>query len=120
MNVLSHHDIVEGGNLSVTCQVTHGNPSSTSIFWSKEGTAGFKLERPTLQLPNIQRNSSGTYRCIAENTYSNEEKGTDSQTMVVNVQCKFLYGIDLYLIILSVHSKVFPKYNLKENTEPNF
>nr|XP_034300633.1 B-cell receptor CD22 [Crassostrea gigas] len=85
INTLSQQDITEGGDLLVTSSVIPGNPSSTTFYWTKVDNPGFRQNGPTLQLYNIQRTSSGTYRCIAENNYSNGERGTDSQSMVVNV-----------------------------------
>ncbi|XP_052691739.1 basement membrane-specific heparan sulfate proteoglycan core protein-like isoform X3 [Crassostrea angulata] len=85
VHMLSQQDILEGRNLSVTCTATPGNPSSTTFYWTKVDNPGFRHNGSTLHLPNIQRTSSGTYRCTAENNYNNEEKGTDSQPMDVNV-----------------------------------
>lgn len=79
---------IERDDLSVTCNYTHGNPISTTLSWTKTDDPEFKHNEIILQLPKIERNSSGTYICTAENTYSNGEKGTDSQSLVVNVQCK--------------------------------
>eukprot|EP00105_Crassostrea_gigas_P023187 XP_011442936.1 PREDICTED: contactin-5 isoform X2 [Crassostrea gigas] len=83
--MLSQQDILEGRNLSVTCKATPGNPSLTTFYWTKVDIQGFRQNGATLHIPNIQRNSSGTYRCTAENSYSNGEKGTHNQSMVVNV-----------------------------------
>lgn len=84
---LSPKDIIEGQNLSVVCEATDGNPSLTSIFWTKADNPSFKQDGATLDLPSIQRTSSGIYRCTAENTFFNGKKGTHTQSMVVNVQC---------------------------------
>lgn len=83
---LSQLDIIEGSDLIVTCQATPGNPNSTTFHWTKEGGLGFRENRATLMLFNIQRNNSGTYICAAENIYTNKEKGMHNETMVVNVQ----------------------------------
>lgn len=89
IKTLSQEDIIEGRRLSVTCRATPGNPGSTTYFWTKVNDTDFtQRNEATLLLPNIEKTSSGTYKCTAENSYSNEEKGTDSQSMVVNVQCK--------------------------------
>ncbi|XP_065933048.1 neural cell adhesion molecule 1 isoform X2 [Magallana gigas] len=85
VHMLSQQDILEGRNLSVTCKATPGNPSLTTFYWTKVEFQGFRQNGATLHIPNIQRNSSGTYRCTAENSYSNGEKGTHNQSMVVNV-----------------------------------
>lgn len=85
----SHQDIEEGENLSASCIFTPGNPNNTNVIWTEDGYSGFRLEEPILQLHNIQRNSSGIYKCTVENTYPNGGKGTHSQTMVINVLCEF-------------------------------
>lgn len=89
VKTLSKKDIIEGRNLSVPCETTPGNPNSTTIYWTKVGEQ-FRQSGATLQLANINRTSSGTYICTAENNYSYTEKGTDSQSMVINVQCKLI------------------------------
>lgn len=85
---LSDQDIIEKRDLSVTCNATSGNPSSVTYLWTKVDDSRFLQKGPTLELYNIQRTSSGTYECTTENNYSNREKGTDSQSLVVNVQCR--------------------------------
>uniref|UniRef100_K1R1Q4 Cell adhesion molecule 4 n=1 Tax=Magallana gigas TaxID=29159 RepID=K1R1Q4_MAGGI len=95
IKTLSQQDIVEGRALFVTCQATPRNPNSTTFYWIKVDNPGFRQNGLSLQVPNIQRTSSGTYRCTAENIYINGEKGQDSQTMVVNVLC----GLLLYSIV---------------------
>lgn len=90
VHMLSQRDILEGRNLSVTCKATPGNPSSTTFYWTKVDNPGFRHNGSTLHLPSIQRTSSGTYRCTAENNYNNKEKGTDSQSMDINVLCRSL------------------------------
>lgn len=93
VNTLSRQDIIEGRDFSVTCQAILGNPSSTTFYWTKVDNPGFRQIGSTLQLYNIQRTSYGTYRCTAENIYSNGEKGSGSQSLAINVICKlhFIY-----------------------------
>ncbi|XP_065933057.1 carcinoembryonic antigen-related cell adhesion molecule 5-like isoform X1 [Magallana gigas] len=86
VNALSRQDMIEGGNLSVDCLATPGNPSSTTFYWTKEDDPEFRQKGSIIQLYTIQRNSSGTFRCTAENLYYDEERGIHSQSMVVNVQ----------------------------------
>lgn len=88
VNALSQRNILEGKNLSVTCQANPGNPISTTFYWTKVDNPGLRQNGVTLQLSNIHRNSSGNYRCTAENNYSNGEKGTHSRSMIVDVQCE--------------------------------
>lgn len=90
VDTLSQRDVIEERNISITCTATPGNPSFMTFWWTKVDNPGFIENGATIQLSNIQRNSSGTYRCTAENNYSNGKKGTDSQLTVVNVQCRSL------------------------------
>ncbi|XP_052691152.1 kin of IRRE-like protein 1 [Crassostrea angulata] len=85
VNALSNQNTIEGGGLTVNCTATPGNPSATTFYWTKVDNQGFRQNGAILQLYNIQRTSSGTYRCTAENNYSNKEKGMHSQSMVINV-----------------------------------
>lgn len=78
-------NIIEGRNLTVTCDVIPGNPNTTILFWTQEGNPLFRRKGATLLLPKIQRSSSGEYKCIAENIYSNGEKGRNNQSMILNV-----------------------------------
>lgn len=101
MNKLDGKDIKEGDNLSVSCDATPGNPKSMTVYWTKVDDPGFRQNGIFLQLPYIHRNSSGTYKCTAENRYNNKENGTDNQTMLVNVLCKYMtysikYAINEY------------------------
>lgn len=91
IKTLSQQDIVEGRALLVTCQAVSGYPNSTTFYWTKENNPGFRQNGSTLHIPNIQRTSSGTYRCTAENNYSIGEKGTHSQSMDVNVLCEIFF-----------------------------
>lgn len=90
VDTLSQRDVIEERNISITCTATPGNPSFMTFWWTKVDNPGFIENGATIQLSNIQRNNSGTYRCTAENNYSNGKKGTDSQLTVVNVQCRSL------------------------------
>lgn len=102
METLSQRDILEGENLLVTSQISLGNPNDTTIFWTKLDKPGFRQNGTTLHLPKIQRNSSGTYICTAENKYSNGEKGTDNQSMVVNVLCELNKFFLIYFMIMTI------------------
>lgn len=79
MNALSNQSIIDGRDLFVTCQATFGNPSLTTIYWTKVDNPGFRQNGSTLQLPNIQKNGFDIYKCASENIYSSGEKGTHSQ-----------------------------------------
>lgn len=98
VHALPRQNIMEGKNLSITCEASPGNPRSTTFYWTKEDDQGFKQNGPTLRLPSIQRKSLGTYTCTAENNYNNGEKGSDTQTMVVNVLCRCLIIMKIIFI----------------------
>lgn len=85
---MSQQHMIEGENLSVACLATPGNPRPTTVYWTKEEDPEFRQNGSILQLNSIQRNSSGTFKCTAENLYYDEERGIHSQSLVVNVQCK--------------------------------
>lgn len=90
VDTLYRQDIIEGRNLSVTCKATPGNPDSTIFYWNKIDDSRFIQNGNIIYIPNIQRDGSGTYICIAENSYINGGNGTHNQTMVINVQCKLI------------------------------
>nr|XP_022345367.1 hemicentin-1-like isoform X3 [Crassostrea virginica] len=85
---LTQKDTIEGQDFLISCRAIPGNPITTMFWWIKVNDPEFRQNGSTLELPSIQRNRSGTYKCITENTYSNGWKGTDSQEMVVNVLYK--------------------------------
>lgn len=89
VKTLSQQYQIEGRNLTVTCLATPGNPSPVTFYWTKEDNPGFRQNASILQLYNIQRNSSGSYRCTAETYYGNGQKGSTSQSMIVSVLCEF-------------------------------
>ena len=97
---LAQQITIEHEDLSVTCKAIPGNPNYTTFYWTNLNNPGFKQNFSELRLPHIQRNSSGTYRCTAENTYSNREKGTNNKYMVVNVLCKWEFILDYEKIFL--------------------
>lgn len=88
VKALSNREIREGQNLNVTCEAIPGNPNHSTIFWTKKSNLEFRKNNATLMLPKIQRNSTGTYICTAQNDYGNEMKGNHSQSMDVNVLFK--------------------------------
>lgn len=52
---MSQQNIIEGIDVSITCQANVGNPSSTAMYWIKVDDAGFRQNEPTLHLLDIQR-----------------------------------------------------------------
>lgn len=94
---LTKQDVIEGRYISVTCSASPGNPEPSTFFWTNIGLSGSRQEGPILQLPGINRSSSGNYTCTAENNYNNNEKGTSTQSMVINVLCKYHLVLAMYM-----------------------
>ena len=78
---LENEIIHEGGNLNLSCNAS-GTPSPfVSWVWISTGQ---RFDGSVLELPNINRNQAGDYRCEAGNDCGNESK-----TAAVHVTCKF-------------------------------
>lgn len=75
-------------HVSIRCNVTSGNPSYTTIYWTKSGDSGFRQSGSTLRFNYISKSQSGTYSCVAENNYNNGGKGANQQSFFLDV----LYG----------------------------
>lgn len=75
-------------HVSIWGNVTPGNPSYTTIYWTKSGDSGFRQSGSTLRLNYITKSQSGTYSCVAENNYNDGKKGANQQSFFLDV----LYG----------------------------
>lgn len=82
IDTLSKQDIIEGGALSVTCHVTPGNPSYTTVYWTKVENSGFRQNGATLRLLNMQRNSSGTRKQLQQWREGNSQSISGRQRFV--------------------------------------
>lgn len=98
---LTQQNITEGNTLTVGCKVMEGNPNTSKVFWTRVGDSTFHENSATLQLFKIQRNSSGFYKCTAENMFNGGKKGKHSRIMFINVLCEFIFCFYklFYLII---------------------
>lgn len=76
-------------HVSIRCNVTSGNPSYTTIYWTKSGDSGFRQSGSTLRLNYISKSQSGTYSCVAENNYNNGGKGANQQSFFLDVLCMY-------------------------------
>ena len=74
-------DIKEGDNVIVLCQV-FGDPTP-DVFWASNH---LNKSGDTLTFPNITRNYTGNYTCIASNACD-----SDSETTFLNVQCESVH-----------------------------
>lgn len=88
VKILPKKTQIEHTNLSINCNTTPGNPNTTKFLWTKVDSPGFMQREANLLLPHIQKNSSGTYKCKATNTYRNGDTGTHSGEIVIDIQCK--------------------------------
>nr|XP_034303703.1 contactin-5 isoform X2 [Crassostrea gigas] len=76
---------VEGTTLVIPCNVIAGNPAETSTQWMRDGV-GFNQSGTSLVLSTIERSQSGTYVCMAQNTYFDDSHGEDNQSVTVDVE----------------------------------
>ncbi|XP_061164464.1 hemicentin-2-like [Saccostrea echinata] len=76
---------VENTDLIVPCEYTPGRPPDTIIYWTRSRDANFKQAGKVLRITNIQRGMSDIFTCTAENIYSSGKKGSDQQSVDVNV-----------------------------------
>ena len=97
-------DIEEGNDVTITCE-TKGNPLPT-VRWditdeigvvigdsvSHTGNRNETIIRRNLTIPNISREHTGVYTCSANNSV-----GSDSNSICITVQCKFVLAYFLYI-----------------------
>ena len=74
----------EGESATHYCNAT-GNPAP-STAWFKKST-GEVLYNKTLILPNIKRNESGIYECLAWNGIGNNS----TKSCTIDVYCKLIF-----------------------------
>lgn len=91
---------IEGRNLSVTCSYTFGEPTATTVYWTKTDSV-FRYDGQILWIPNIEKEDSGTYACHAENSYSSGNRGTTNTTIQIDVQCQSISIFMLHVILSS-------------------
>ena len=93
--------IKTGDTLSITCRVTSSNPAPNEYKWTKVGDGTFSQTGQVLTIPNIQPRHAGTYRCTAVNTMiptrGGRQRGTDTEDVVVDVQCMYTSLIVLWI-----------------------
>lgn len=99
MSQLTKKTIVEGNDLIVTCNATSGNPPLTTFFWTKENDRRFQQNGSTIHIPKINRTNSGNYICTAQNTYNTALKGENSQSMPVEVFCKYFQKLMDFVLL---------------------
>ena len=77
---LQNETITEGGNLSLSCNVS-GSPSP--VLSLVRISTGQRFDVRVLQLTNVSRSEARDYRCEASN-----ECGNASEAQNIDVQCK--------------------------------
>lgn len=78
--------VIEGQTATLECTVVDANPN-TSITWEWFRTKSPKniiYNESSYEIPNIQRNMSGSYSCIARNSIGTSE----AYVTIVDVQCE--------------------------------
>uniref|UniRef100_A0A8W8NFL9 Hemicentin-1 n=1 Tax=Magallana gigas TaxID=29159 RepID=A0A8W8NFL9_MAGGI len=88
-STLNPYKVTEGQAAILECRVTAANPSSNITWqWYKTDRPGTMIHNgPTLRIPNIQRNRSGSYSCTASNSVGTSE--------VVDINIDVQYRPDL-------------------------
>ena len=86
INVSGNQTVLEGLHTTLFCEATgRPTPNITLTRVLEDGSDGEVLPQgPTWTFPNINRTSSGTYRCTAQNEYEKV-----SQVFKLNVTCKY-------------------------------
>ena len=96
--------VTEGDNATLQCSVT-GNPVP-STAWIRQNTEEVVSYDEILILPNIKRNESGSYECLAWNGIGNNS--TKSFTIVVECKLIFMFIVvekeKLYIIFIRASS----------------
>ncbi|XP_052804452.1 hemicentin-1-like isoform X2 [Mya arenaria] len=85
------YDILEGSVVNYSCSFILGNPSQTSIVWTRSIDSR-QWYRQFLNITSVQKSDDGMYTCTATNqmtpTGSPTQTGRHSGTMHLNVQYK--------------------------------
>ena len=79
-----HHPVVEGDNVTLTCNVTNGVPKPELIRWFR-GKISLDEKNTTMVLRNIKKDQEGTYTCETSN-----EGGSAKDSIKVIVDSKTL------------------------------
>ena len=78
----------EGENVTLSCNAT-GNPTP-SLSWTKDGSAmhspriSLSLDNKKLTIANVNRDDSGDYQCVANNSVA---AAATSGVATLDVQC---------------------------------
>lgn len=86
LTVPNPYIVIEGQTATPECLAASANPN-TSITWEwfkTESPRNIIHTEPKYTSPNIQRNMSGFYSCIANNSV----RASVAATTVVDVQCE--------------------------------
>ncbi|XP_052806407.1 hemicentin-1-like [Mya arenaria] len=84
--------VIEGSNLSLSCDSKPGNPNATSFIWTSTEQPYRNTSGQCLTIQNISRTEEGVFTCVAENimhpTGCPEVHGRDMENVHVDVQYK--------------------------------
>lgn len=79
------YTVLEGETATLECRVAAANPN-ISILWTwfkTDSRAEVLYDGPTFTIPNIKRNRSGSYSCLASNVV-----GT-SQAVMIDIDVQY-------------------------------
>lgn len=77
-------EVMEGGSVTMTCQVTSSNPEHSHVSWVKNGHP-LQKQMPTLTLSEVTKDMSGKYCCQAFNDLGLGQ----SEEVALTVLCEF-------------------------------
>ena len=89
--------VKEGSNLSLFCNAT-GKPAP-NITWTRVPEDGVLFVGNPWHIANINRNYSGTYRCIADNGVPSLVNSTIS----INVICEYILYHQLQVSLILIY-----------------
>lgn len=81
---VSATEVMEGGSVTMTCQVISSNPEHRLVSWVKDGHLR-KEQTLTLNLSEVTKDMSGKYRCQALNDLGLGQ----SEEVALTVLCEF-------------------------------
>ena len=91
INCSSVTTVNQGDYFACKCKGTDGNPPA-NVTWYKDHTKNVTgKENATLRYPNVKKDASGTYRCVAKSGI--EEAKNETQIELI-VNCKYMINCE--------------------------
>ncbi|XP_070549507.1 B-cell receptor CD22-like [Ptychodera flava] len=85
-NAATYGAVVEGNSISVDCTVDSANPEIDFLTTSFDGERRTDSQSDSHEFARIDREESGNFTCVAENTFWDGSKGRSSVDIYIDVQ----------------------------------